>query len=85
MSRPRKRSNIPLNLVRPSKQKRIKVDHVSATLPASSTVTEPHHDEPPPSEEIGDESSYPCDDEFDIQPEECQSAQTQSDVSSHTK
>lgn len=80
MSRPRKRSNIPLNLVRPCKLKRIKVDHISATLPTSSTVIEPS-----PSEEIGDVSSYPCDDEFGIQPEECQSAQTQSDVSSHTR
>ena len=36
-SRPRKRRNIPLNLVKPSKQqKRIKVDHVSGTLPQAS-------------------------------------------------
>ena len=65
-----------------STQKRIKVDHVGATLPASSTVIdtviEPHHDEPPPSEEIGDESSYPCDEEY-------QSAQSHSHVSSQTK
>lgn len=85
MSRPRKRSNIPLNLVRPFKQKRVKVDRVSATLPASSTVIEPHHDEPPPSEGIDHDSSYPCGDELDMQPEECQSAKFQSDVSSHTR
>ena len=38
-NRPRKRRNIPLNLIKPSKQKkRIKVDRVSGTLPQASTV-----------------------------------------------
>lgn len=73
-NRPRKRRNVPLNLVKPSKQqgsKRIRIDHVRGTLPVSTPLETPSHlsddlDGLLPGHEATDEMS---DNEFDCRGE----------------
>ena len=86
MNRPRKRRNIPLNFVRPSKQqKRIKVKLVRASLPSMDMIQQPSHHESTP-----DDDASISDNEFDFSDlgggsENGLDSMQSSDTSSHTK
>ena len=88
MNRPRRRRNIPLNFVQPSKQqKRIKVNRVSASLPSVETgILQSSQHVPVSGADDAESNACPSDDEYDLGgSEDVLDSMQSSDVSSHTK